>query len=128
MGADPVVALFLPACACLANGMFVATGGERADVHQAWFWESLPRPADAQPFEVADGSVSGFTTGMREPELFDFYAARLAERGWERQAPTEPRVTLPRQVWLRDGAELQIDIGGLTELGRTVVWLRLKSD
>jgi hypothetical protein len=34
-------------------------------------------------------------------------------------------VTLPHQTWRKDGVELLIEIQGLDEEGRTIVWLRM---
>jgi hypothetical protein len=92
---------------------------------EAAFWESLPRPDDFEGVEVGEGFALGFATQMIEPELFDFYGAWLREQGWRRQAPTEAMVTLPHQVWRRDGSELLIEIRGLDDQGRTVVWLQV---
>jgi hypothetical protein len=90
------------------------------------FWEGLPRPDGAQAVEVSQGFDLGLVTGMVEPELFDFYATWLRERGWQEQAPTEAMMTLPRKVWRKDGVELLIEIQGLDDQGRTVVWFRVE--
>jgi len=90
------------------------------------FWERLPRPDDAEIVPVVEGVDLGFATGMIEPEVFDFYAAWLTDQGWRQQAPTEAMVTLPHQVWRKDAAELLIEIRGLDEQGRTVVWLQVE--
>jgi hypothetical protein len=92
---------------------------------QAAFWESFPLPEDAKLVEVVEGYDLGFSTAMIEPELFDGYADRLEEDGWQQQAPTEAMVALPHQVWRQGNAELLIEIQGLDDQGRTVVWLRL---
>jgi hypothetical protein len=96
-----------------------------AGFNEVTFWESLPRPDDAKGVEVGEGFDLGFVTQMIEPELFDLYAAYLREQGWRRQAPTEAMVTLPHQTWRKDGVELLIEIQGLDEEGRTIVWLRM---
>jgi hypothetical protein len=62
---------------------------------------------------------------MIEPELFDAYATRLEEEGWQQEAPTEAMVTLPHQVWRQGNAQLLIEIQGLDDQDRTVVFLRL---
>jgi hypothetical protein len=62
----------------------------------------------------------------REAGGFDVYAAWLNEQGWRRQALTDATVTLPHQVWRKDGAEPLIEIRGLDEQGRTVVWLQVE--
>jgi hypothetical protein len=90
------------------------------------FWESLPRLDDAVAVEVADGFHLGYATGMIEPELFDLYATWLSDHGWHQQAPTEAMLTLPHQTWHRDGLELLIELHGLDEQGRTIVWLKLE--
>ena len=93
---------------------------------KATFWESLPQPNDAQRVEPGKRFDLGLTTGMIEPEVFDFYATWLREQGWRRQAPTEAMITLPHQIWRKDGARLLIEIRGLDEEGRTVVWFRVE--
>jgi len=74
------------------------------------FWESFPLPEDAELAPVAEGIDLGFTTQIVEPELFDFYAAWLRERGWAQQAPAEAVITMPRQRWRRDEMELLIEL------------------
>jgi hypothetical protein len=86
----------------------------------------LPRPDDSEGVEVGAGFDLGFATGMIEPEVFDFYATWLREQGWQQQAPTEAMVTLPHQTWRKDETELLIEIRGLDELGRVVVWLQVE--
>jgi hypothetical protein len=96
-----------------------------ADAGEAAFWESLPLPDDAEVIPVVEGIGLGFTTRMAEPELFDLYAMWLDQEGWKRQAPTEAMVTLPHQRWRRNGTELLIEIRGVDEQDRTIVWLQL---
>ena len=87
---------------------------------------SLPRPDDADPVQVSEGLGWGFTTSLIEPELFDFYTESLEERGWRRQAPTEAVVAPPHQVWRKNQYRLLIEIQGIDEHGRTIVWLQLE--
>jgi hypothetical protein len=94
---------------------------------EAAFWEDFPLPEDAELVEVIEGYDLGFSTAMVEPELFDAYAARLEEDGWQQQAPTEAMVTLPHQLWRQGNAQLLIEIQGLDDQDRTVVFLRLAS-
>ncbi len=103
----------------------VISSGGTAPFDEAAFWDTFPVPNDAEDVPMAEGYDLGFATSMSEPELFDAYAAELAGQGWQQQAPTEAMETLPKQVWRRDGAELLIEIQGLDEQGRTIVWLQL---
>lgn len=96
-------------------------------VDEAAFWERFPLPEDAEPVAVADGFDQGFATRMIEPEIFDFCAGWLTQEGWNQQAPTEARVTLPHQRWRKDDTELLIELQPFDHQGRTVVWLRLES-
>jgi hypothetical protein len=98
--------------------------GSAAPMDEAAFWEIFPLPDDAELVPVVEGFDYGFVTAMTEPELFDAYAAWLREQGWQQQAPTEAMVTLPHQVWRKDGAEFLIEIQGLDEQGRTIVWVQ----
>jgi hypothetical protein len=81
----------------------------------------LPEDAEAAAYQPDEGCV--FATNLIEPQLFDFYTRRLQENGWRRQAPTEAMVTLPHQVWGRDDVELRIEIQGLDDQDRILVWL-----
>jgi hypothetical protein len=99
---------------------------DQAEASEDAFWKRLPLPNDAEIVPVVEDVDLGFATGMAEPEVFDFYAGWLSERGWRQQAPTEAMVTLPHQVWRRNEVELFIEIRGLDEENRTVVWLRLE--
>ncbi len=92
---------------------------------EAAFWDAFPLPDDAEMVEVGEGFDLGFTTAMIEPEVFDAYAAWLRDQDWQQQAPTEAQVTLPHQVWRHGGAEFLIEIRGLDEQERTIVWLQL---
>jgi hypothetical protein len=96
------------------------------DLDEDALWEVLPLPDDAVTVQVSKGFDLGFATGMIEPELFEFYATWLRQEGWQQQAPTEAMVTLPHQVWRKDRVELLIEIQGLDELGRAVVWIQVK--
>ena len=96
-----------------------------ASLDKEAFWERLPLPNDAKIIRLVEGVGLGFATGMIEPELFDFYATWLSERGWKRQAPAEAMVTLPHQRWRKDEVELLIEIRGLDEQDRTIIWLQL---
>jgi hypothetical protein len=89
------------------------------------FWACIPLPDDAETIPVVEGIDLGFATSMIEPEVFDFYVGWLNDHGWQQQAPTEAMVTLPHQRWRKGGAELLIEIRGLDEQGRTVVWLQV---
>jgi hypothetical protein len=84
-------------------------------------------PNDAETVPVVEGYDLGFATSMPEPAIWDTYAAWLRGQGWQQQAPVEARSTLPHQVWRKDGAELLLEIQGLDEQGRTVVWLQLET-
>ena len=112
--------LLVSICGCEAEG--TPAGPMESE---AAFWESLPRPVDAEAVEVGEGFDLGFATRMIEPQLFDSYAEWLREQGWRQQAPTEAMVTLPHQVWRKDEVELLIEIHGLDEQGRTVVWFQM---
>jgi hypothetical protein len=118
--------LLISACGCAARRTPADPTESGVAFDEQSFWESLPRPEDAQSVEVGEGFDLGFVTRMIEPEMFDFYASWLQEHGWRRQAPTEARVTLPRQIWRKDGAEMLIEIRGLDEEGHTVVWLQVQ--
>lgn len=122
-----LVSLLVLGCGCGTRGTPLdPTTRETWD--EKAFWEQLPLPDDAQCVPVGEGYHLGFATRMIEPELFEFYAAWLRQHGWRQQAPTEAMVTLPHQVWRREGAELLIEIRGLDEKGRTVVWLQAKEE
>lgn len=103
----------------------VISSGGAAPLDEAAFWNAFPAPEDAEVVEVAEDFDVGFATAMTEPEIFDAYAAWLQEQGWQQQPPTEARAALPHQVWQKDGAELLIEIQGLDEEGRTIVWVQL---
>jgi hypothetical protein len=92
---------------------------------EAAFWDTFPLPEDAEMVEVGEGFDLGFTTSVIEPEVFDAYAAWLQDQDWQQQAPTEAQVTLPHQVWRHGGAEFLIEIHGLDEQERTIVWVQL---
>jgi hypothetical protein len=104
----------------------VSTTGE-APVDEEAFWAVFPVPEDAEAVPVAEGFDLGYVTIMPEPDLFDAYTAWLSGEGWQEQAPTEAMQTLPRKTWRRDRAELVIEIEGLDEEGRTIVWVQLTS-
>jgi hypothetical protein len=121
-----VIFLLLSAWGCTTRGTPAAPteGGTAFDERS--LWESLPRPDDAEVVEVGEGFDLGLATHMIEPELFDFYATWLGVQGWQEQAPTEAMITLPHQTWRKDGVELLIELQGLDEQGRTIVWLQAK--
>lgn len=102
----------------------ISTAGA-APLDEAAFWDAFPLPDDAEVVPVVEGYDLGFATALSEPQVFDYYAAWLRQQGWQQQAPTEAMQTLPHQVWRKDGAELLIEIQGLDEQGRTVVWAKL---
>ena len=87
--------------------------------------QSLPRPDDAKPVQISQGYNQGYATRMVEPEVFDLYAAWLADHGWQRQAPTEAYITLPHQLWRKDGLELLVALQPADDDGRTIVWLKI---
>ncbi|HUW13756.1 MAG TPA: hypothetical protein VM537_28795 [Anaerolineae bacterium] len=95
---------------------------------EAAFWEGFPLPDDARVVPAAEGQELAFATGMIEPELFDFYAQWLREKGWSQQAPTEAMITLPHQRWRRDSLELLIELQLSDEDGRTIVRCQVQSD
>jgi hypothetical protein len=103
----------------------VISSGGAAPLEEAAFWEAFPVPEDAEAVPVVEGVDMGFATTMQEPDLFDAYAAWLRDQGWQQQAPTDAMETLPHQTWRKDGAELVIEIEGLDEEGRTIVWVQL---
>jgi hypothetical protein len=103
----------------------VISSGGAAPLDEAAFWEAFPVPEDAEAMPVVEGVDLGFTTTMLEPDLFEAYAAWLTDQGWQQQAPTEAMETLPHQTWRKDEAELVIEIEGLDEDGRTIVWVQL---
>lgn len=92
---------------------------------EAAFVESFPLPDDAELVKVVEGFDGGFATSMTEPELFDAYGEWLEGQGWTQQAPAEAMVTLPHQVWRTAGGELLLEIQGLDDQGRTVIWLQV---
>ena len=89
------------------------------------FLESFPLPDDAELVEVVEGFDGGFASSMTEPELFDAYGEWLEGQGWTQQAPAEAMVTLPHQVWRMVGGELLLEMQGLDDQGRTVLWLKV---
>jgi hypothetical protein len=103
----------------------VISSGGAAPLDEAAFWDVFPVPEDAEAVPVVEGIDVGFNTTMPEPDLFEAYAAWLRDEGWQEQAPTQAMETLPQQTWRKDGAELVIEIQGLDEEGRTVVWVQL---
>jgi hypothetical protein len=88
------------------------------------FWSTFPLPDDAAGTPVIDLYDLGFYTSMVEPELFDYYAGWLKAQGWQQQAPTEAMITQPHQVWRRDQEEFLIEIVGMDDEGRTLVWFQ----
>jgi hypothetical protein len=101
----------------------VRSSGDLALSDEAGFWDAFPLPDDAEMVPVAQSYDYGFATGMIEPELFEAYTVWLTEMGWQQQAPTEAMQTRPHQVWRRDGAEFLIEIQGLDDENRTLVWV-----
>lgn len=91
------------------------------------FLDSFPLPDDAELVEVPDSFDGGFATSMTEPELFEAYGEWLMDQGWTQQAPTEAMVTLPHQVWRTEGGELLMEIQGLDDQDRTVMWVQVTS-
>jgi WD40 repeat protein len=89
------------------------------------FWASFPLPPDAELLPVVEGIDLAFATNLIEPELFESYGIWLRGQGWSQQAPTEAMVTPPRQRWRKDRVELLIEIPGLDETGRTLVWAQV---
>ena len=90
------------------------------------FWDEFPLPDDAEIVPVTEGFDLGFVVEMVEPELFDFYARWLQNRGWQQQAPTEAMVTLPHQRWRKAGYELLIEIEGVDDQNHLIVWVLLR--
>ena len=106
------------------------TSGQTAPVNagtfdEELFWNEFPVPEDAEGTPVTDNYDGAFLTAMSEPEIFQAYAQWLTEQGWQQQAPTEAMESIPHQVWRIEGAELLIEIPGIDEQGRTIVWVRL---
>ena len=101
----------------------ITSSGGAAPFDEPAFWDTFPFPEDAQFGAVVEGYDAGFATAMTEPELFDAYADWFRETGWKQEAPIEAISTLPHQVWRNDGAEFLLEIRGLDEAGRTVVWV-----
>ena len=87
----------------------------------------VPLPGDADLVPVGEGFYIGFSTALVEPQLFDFYAAWLSQRGWVLVAPIEAVVSQPHQRWRKDDLELLIELQPLDEQGRTVAWLQVSS-
>ncbi len=87
----------------------------------------FPLPADAEVVPVVEEVYVGFATGLSEPEMFDFYAAWLGQRGWQQQAPTKAMITPPHQRWRKGDVELLIELQPPDEQGRTVVWVQVSS-
>ncbi|TEU17916.1 MAG: hypothetical protein E3J21_07205 [Anaerolineales bacterium] len=87
----------------------------------------VPLPGDAELVPVSEEFYIGFTTGLIEPQLFDFYAAWLSQRGWVLVAPIEAVVSQPHQRWRKDDLELLIELQSPDERGRTVAWLQVSS-
>jgi WD40 repeat protein len=97
--------------------------GEEFD--EGAFWASFPLPPDAELVPVVEGIDLGFATSLTEPEIFESYAIWLRGQGWSQQAPTEAMVTPPHQRWRKGRTELLIEIPGLDETGRTLVWAQV---
>lgn len=87
----------------------------------------VPLPGDAELVPVGEAFFIGFSTSLVEPQLFDFYAAWLSQRGWGMVAPTEAVVSKPHQRWRKDDQELLIELQALDERGRTVAWLQVSA-
>jgi hypothetical protein len=102
----------------------VASGGE-APLDELAFWDIFPLPEDAEIGPVVEGIDLGFSTALTEPQVFDYYAAWLTDQGWHQQAPTEAQDRPPSQTWRKDGAELLIEVQGLDDAGRTVIWVQM---
>jgi len=103
----------------------IVSSGGAAPLNETAFWDAFPQPDDAEVVPVVEGYDLGFATAMSEPQLFDWYAAWLRDQGWQQQAPTEAMQTRPNQRWRKDGAELLIEIQGVDDQGRTVVWFQM---
>ncbi|HFD38850.1 MAG TPA: hypothetical protein ENJ31_03240 [Anaerolineae bacterium] len=103
----------------------IVSSGGAAPLDETAFWDAFPEPEDAEIVPVVEGFDLGFATAMPEPQLFDWYAAWLRDQGWQQQAPTEAMQSRPHQVWRKDGAEFFIEIQGVDDQGRTVVWFQL---
>lgn len=115
------VSLALTGCRALDRKATPDEGLPCSDV--AVLAADLPLPDDAEPAASQPDEGCVFATSLIEPQLFDFYTHRLQENGWRRQAPTEAMITLPHQVWQKDGVELRIEIRGIDDKDRTVVRL-----
>ena len=89
------------------------------------FLDTLPLPDQADLVETASAYDTGFVSPMTEPELFQAYDEWFQGEGWTRQAPTEAAVTLPNAVWRTDGAELTLEVQGVTEQGLTEAWVKI---
>lgn len=105
----------------------VVSSGGAAPLDEVAFWDVFPLPEDAEIMPVVEGVDLGFATALPEPQVFDFYAAWLRDQGWQQQAPAEAQVTPPRQTWRRGDAELVIEIPGLDDAGRTLVWVQMEA-
>ena len=119
-------AVLLALASCRALGEESMPADPSLCVELASVVSGLPLPPDARPAtpQPDDGCV--FTTSLIEPQLFDFYTHQLQADGWQRVAPTEAMVTLPRQIWRRDERELIVECQGLNRQSRTMVSLILK--
>jgi outer membrane protein assembly factor BamB len=87
----------------------------------------FPLPGDAEVVPVVEGFYVGFVTSLSEPELFDFYTARLGQSGWELVAPTAAVVERPNQRWRNGEVELLIELQSPDEQGRSVAWVQVSS-
>lgn len=103
----------------------VVSSGGAAPLTEPAFWDAFPMPEDAESVPVVEGYDLGYATIMSEPQLFDTYAGWLRDQGWEQQAPTEAMQTLPHQVWRKEGFELLLEVQGLDEQGRTILWAQM---
>lgn len=106
----------------------ILSSGGAAPLVESAFWDAFPLPQDAEILAVTEGYDMGFASIYPEPQILETYAGWFRDQGWQEQAPTEAMTTKPHKTWIKDGAQLLLEIQGLDDKGRTVVWLQLETE
>ena len=102
----------------------IVDSGGAAPLVEPDFWDAFPVPDDAEAAEVVEGADIGFATGISESVLFEYYAAWLRGQGWELVAAQGASGLI--QDWAKEGARLHLELQGIDDQGRAVVWMQFE--
>lgn len=103
----------------------IVDSGGAAPLVEPNFWDAFPLPDDAELVEVGEGFDVGFATAMPETHLFDYYRAWLRGQGWELASGQGASGLI--QDWVKDGAALHLELQGIDDQERAVVWIKFEA-